>query len=344
MEPDAPRSEANRGSASEPLAETAASVQSEPLAESAEPAEFVAEAPLEIPEGSVPVEPVLPASVAAAVAGEPPARSGGPVRLLGYLLAGILGVALTVAVLAGTGSIGAASPSAPPTPAATPAPTFALDGSAMGVASAPVTIEIWADYQCPYCGLLTHGIEPALIREEAATGKARIAFRDFAFLGQESTDAAVAARCAEREGLFWRYHDLLFASQNGENRGAFSRERLLGLASFAGVADIKAFTACLGDPAVAKGVVAETVEGRSYGIESTPTIRITGPGPTQFLKGVADPAKIAAAVLKASTPAPSSSPGSDSSPGPGSSPGRGSSPGPGSSPAVSPVPSPPPTS
>ena len=125
----------------------------------------------------------------------------------------------------------------------------------------------------------------------AVTGKARIDYRDFAFLGQESTDAAVAARCADREGLFWRYHDLLFASQSGENQGAFARDRLLGLATFAGVADTAAFTACLDDPAVARQVAAETEEGRSYGIDSTPTIRIIGPGPTQLLNGVTDPAE-----------------------------------------------------
>jgi protein-disulfide isomerase len=260
------------------------------------------------------------------VPGAPPPRSGGPGRLFGYLLAGVAGVVLTIAVLVGSGSIGTAAtaPTAPPTsaptPPPTPAPTFGLDGSTMGVASAPVTIEIWADFQCPYCGLLAHGIEPALIRELAVTGKARIEYRDFAFLGQESIDAAVAARCAGQEGRFWLYHDLLFASQSGENQGAFARDRLLSLASFAGIADTAAFTTCLDDPAFAREVAAETQEGRSFGIDSTPTLRIVGPGPTQLLKGVVQPAEIMAALGRASAPSPTSSPGSGSSPGPSPSP------------------------
>jgi len=245
--------------------------------------------------------------------------SGSPLRILGYLLAALAGVVLTMAVLVGSGSVsvGTTDPTAVPTPA----PSFAMDGSSMGFSSAPVTIEIWADFQCPYCGLVAHGVGPSLIREYAATGRARIDYRDFAFLGQESIDAAVAARCADREGLFWRYHDLVFASQNGENQGAFSRDRLVALAKFAGVGDIAAFTSCLDDPAVAQGVTAETEEGRGYGVDSTPVLRISGPGPTQFLKGVSDPATIAAAVAKASTAAPSSSPaaGSSSSPGAGGS-------------------------
>jgi protein-disulfide isomerase len=262
------------------------------------------------PDPSVELEPVPVAPVHPVT----PPGSGSPLRILGYLLAAVAGIALTLAVLVGSGSVTMGTPE--PTASPTPAPTFAMDGPSMGIASAPVTIEIWADFQCPYCGLVAHGVEPSLIREYAATGKARIDYRDFAFLGQESVDAAVAAQCAGREGLFWRYHDLLFASQSGENQGAFSRDRLVALAKFAGIADATAFTACLDDAAVAQGVTAETEEGRGYGVDSTPTIRITGPGPTQFLKGVSDPATIAAAVEKASTPAPSGSPaaGASSSP------------------------------
>ena len=153
------------------------------------------------------------------------------------------------------------------------------------------------------------GIEPTLVREMAVPGKARIDYRDFAFLGKESTDAAVAARCAEREGLFWRYHDLLYASQSGENQGAFARDRLLGLATFAGIVDTPAFTACLDDPAVAGQVAAETADGRSYGIEVHPDDPDHRSGPTQVLNGVKDPAEIAAAFDKASTPAPDLEPG-----------------------------------
>ncbi|MFZ5854671.1 MAG: DsbA family protein [Chloroflexota bacterium] len=241
-------------------------------------------------------------------------RPGDPGRRLGQLAAAAVGALLMLTGLIVLGVVGtpagarlsAASPSAPPSPAA----TFATDGATVGVAGAPVTIEVWADFQCPYCGLFSHGIEPTILREYAATGAAQVRFRDFAFLGPESVDAAVGARCAGREGKFWLYHDLLYASQRGENQGAFRRDTLLALAEFAGLAK-EAFTACLDDPAVAREVAAETAAGRELGIESTPTLRIVGPGATRIITGVSTPGVIAEAIAAAA--APSSSPGAEPS-------------------------------
>jgi protein-disulfide isomerase len=320
MEPETPRGDQMTGSPLEPAAsvEPAASARETGSADHSNPP-WSASDPT--PDAPVELEPVpVPAIHTGA-----PNGSSSPLRILGYLLAAIAGVVLTLAVLVGSGSVAVGTPD--PTATSSPPPTFAMDGSTMGLGSSPVTIEVWADYQCPYCGLMAHGVEPSLTREYAATGEARVDFRDFAFLGQESVDAAVAAQCAGREGLFWRYHDLLFASQSGENQGAFVRDRLIALAKFAGTGDVEAFTACLDDPSVAQAVTTETEEGRGYGVDSTPTLRITGPGPTQFLTGVSDLATIAAAVEKASTPEPSPSPGAgpSSSPGPGA-PGASASP------------------
>ena len=137
-------------------------------------------------------------------------------------------------------------------------------------------------------------------------GIARIVYRDFVFLGQESIDAAVAARCAGSQdlGAYWRYHDLLFASQKGENQGAFTRANLVTLAGIAAL-DATAFTACLDDPAVAKAVADETAQGRAAGIESTPTVRLSGPAGTRILSGFsAGWSTISDAMAAVSAPAP----------------------------------------
>lgn len=226
---------------------------------------------------------------------------------LGYLLAAAAGAAVTIAAFVGSGTVPLG-----PSPAPSPEPTFAVTAASVGLSSAPVTIEVWADYQCPYCGVFTHGIEPTLLRDYAASGRALVTFRDFAFLGQESIDAAVAARCAGREGRFWTYHDLLYASQGGENQGAFARSNLDSLATFAAL-DRTAFDACLVDPAVALEVTAETETGRGLGITSTPTLRITGPGGARLVKGISQPSAIAAAVEAVAKPAPSGSPAASGS-------------------------------
>lgn len=278
-------------------------VAPEPLAPPQEPAD---ELPVPVPTEVVPPGPVVASGTTGEAARTPVGRRRRGLAVLGYVAAAILGAAvIAVAFVASGAATFGPSPS--------PAPTFSATGATVGVPGSPVAIEIWADYQCPYCGLFAHGIEPTLFRDYAATGRATVTFRDFAFLGQESIDAAVAARCAGRQGKFWTYHDLLYASQNGENQGAFGRATLDALADFAGL-DKTAFDTCLGDATVAKAVADEKIAGDGFGVTSTPTIRITGPGGTKLLKGVAQPSAIAAAVDAVATAAPSGSAPSGGSP------------------------------
>ena len=102
------------------------------------------------------------------------------------------------------------------------APGLLLDGRAIGSPDAPVVVEIWEDFQCPACSRFTQTVEPSVVERFVPSGDVRVVYRDFAFLGTESIDAAVAARCAGEQGAFWSYHDWLYANQNGENAGWFS--------------------------------------------------------------------------------------------------------------------------
>jgi protein-disulfide isomerase len=269
------------------------------------------------PPGEVQAEPRPDAASAAATGSaalrddaRPPRRL--PLVALGYLAAAVVGALLLGGSLVAVGGVGRAVPS--PSPSPTPPPNVA-NGPSLGTSAAPVTIEIWADYQCPFCRLEAMVFGGSMERTYVLPGTARIEYHDFAFLGKESIDAAVAARCAGRQdpGAYWRYHDLLFASQQGENQGAFSRANLVTLAGIASL-DATAFTACLDDPAVAKAVADETAQGRALGIASTPTLRITGPGGTRMLTGFSQ----SWAAIRDAVAAVESAPAS-ASPGPGGS-------------------------
>ena len=205
-----------------------------------------------------------------------------PSAALGWLVALALGVVIGVAGFAiSTGAVGSAAPSPTPGVPATPA------GNTFGRPDAPVTIEVWADYQCPFCRLEDVLFGGAIDREYVTPGIARVVYRDFAFLGQELIDAAVASRCAgaQEPAAQLRYHDALYTFQQGENQGRYARENLVQLAEIAGVPSQDAFTACLDDPAVAQAVADETAAGRNVGIASTPTLRLRGPGGERVLTG-----------------------------------------------------------
>src|SRR5262245_50725960 len=63
-------------------------------------------------------------------------------------------------------------------------------GRVLGDANAPVLIEAWEDYQCPICKAANSSVLEQIDKNYIATGKARLEFRNFAFLGAESTAAA----------------------------------------------------------------------------------------------------------------------------------------------------------
>ena len=199
--------------------------------------------------------------------------------------------------------------------AASPAPTgiaaLPSEGNRLGRADAKVTLEYWADYQCPYCAKFAQEIIPQL-ESRIADGTLAIVHRDYAFLGTESVDAAVAVRCAGREGRYWAMHDAVYASQVGENQGAFAPARLKQMAASIGL-DATRFAACVDEREPMVEVLDDTAAGVRTGIVSTPTVDVNG---TRLL-GVTDITKLLAAIDAAAagaspaplpTPAPTQDP------------------------------------
>lgn len=122
------------------------------------------------------------------------------------------------------------APLVTPPPIAAPvltSPVELADGFALGRADAPVIVEVWEDFQCPFCQRFTFQVEPELVERYVRPGDVRLVFRNLAFLGDESHWAAVAASLAADQDKFWPFHDYLFANLLGENRGSYSLDRLL---------------------------------------------------------------------------------------------------------------------
>jgi protein-disulfide isomerase len=147
-----------------------------------------------------------------------------------------------------------------------------LDGSSIGKADAPVTMDVWEDYQCPICARYSLTVEPVLVSKYATPGSLRIVHHDLAILGRggpddESKLAASGAYCANVQGKYWDYAHWVYNNQDGENQGGFRRERLTAIAEAAGVEPV-AFKACLDDAATIAAVADTTGKGPRWG--STP--------------------------------------------------------------------------
>lgn len=180
-------------------------------------------------------------------------------------------------------SSGTAEEHVTPAPFLTEPPATGLsqyeDGQALGAADAPVVLEVYADYQCPWCGRFARETLPTLARTFVATGQLRIEERTIAFLGtttpDESLDAATAAACAAPAGKYWAFADYLMWNQSGENEGAFSRDRLAAIAARVGL-DADTFRSCLDDPGIRGAVQTRTAQAFASGIQSTPTFVLDG--------------------------------------------------------------------
>lgn len=109
--------------------------------------------------------------------------------------------------------------------------------------------------------------------------------RLIAILGEESELAAQAAECANDQGRFWDYHDVLFANQEGKNRGAFLSENLKRFAEALAL-DGTAFDSCLDSGKYASKVTDDTDEARQQGVNATPTILVNGQEVTSTLDDV----------------------------------------------------------
>jgi protein-disulfide isomerase len=158
-------------------------------------------------------------------------------------------------------------------------PVELADGFRLGAASAPVAIEVWEDFQCPFCQRFAFQIKPELVTRYVETGQASLTFRQLPFLGEESHWAAVAASLAADQDLFWPFHDYLFANLLGENVGSYGLERLLAMGEGAGL-DMEEFRAGLTLEQARARFAKIDAEARrdasALGISATPTVTVDG--------------------------------------------------------------------
>ncbi|GAB4576476.1 MAG: hypothetical protein Kow0077_32950 [Anaerolineae bacterium] len=142
------------------------------------------------------------------------------------------------------------------------------DDPYLGPEDAPVTIIEFSDFRCPYCRRFAETTLHPLLEQYG--DQVRFVYRDFPILGDLSFQAALAAECANEQGEFWAYHDLLF-----ENQQTLSQERFTELAEEAGM-DGDQFAACLDEETYRDEVVADFQAARALGATGTPAFFING--------------------------------------------------------------------
>ncbi len=147
--------------------------------------------------------------------------------------------------------------------------TIAVGSSpSRGSASAPVTIIVFSDFQCPFCSKAESTVKEL---EAAYPGKIRFVFKNNPLPFHERARlAAKATLAANEQGKFWEYHDALFAHQNDLDRAALERyAEDLGL-------DLRRFRGALDDARFDTVVEADVTEAHRLGLKGTPSFFVNG--------------------------------------------------------------------
>lgn len=145
------------------------------------------------------------------------------------------------------------------------------DVTAIGDVDAPLVLIEYSDYRCPFCGVFARDTMPALMEEYIETGKLRFEWRDYPVFGEESIAGAMAARAAGEKGLYWEYHDAMYADAPERGHLEINREKIMAWAEQVDVPDLEKFEADLEDPDLRALVEQDAVEAQSLGASGTPT-------------------------------------------------------------------------
>lgn len=165
----------------------------------------------------------------------------------------------------------------------------------IGDVNAPVTMAYWADYQCPFCKAVevggvpqipTPSAIPLLIKNYVDTGKLKIVFKDFPFLGNDSTTAALYEHAVWElyPDKFYSWRSAMFKAQDEEGDQGFGNEasilKLIAKIQGLDANRLKALVAEKKD-IYSKAIDADREEGSKFGVKGTPGFIIG----TKFIAG-----------------------------------------------------------
>ncbi len=156
---------------------------------------------------------------------------------------------------------------------------FTSDGHPFrGDPLAPVVIEEYSDFQCPYCSRFYKQTLSQLDANQFSTGEALLVYYDFPLTRShpQAIAAANAARCAGEQGAtnYWMMHDLLFQNPNEWSNQNHS-DAFLNYAENIGL-ELAAFSQCISDNRYDAEIDADVNKGAAQGISGTPSFIING--------------------------------------------------------------------
>ena len=154
-----------------------------------------------------------------------------------------------------------------------------------GDANAPVTIVLYSDFQCPFCGTLARQVLPEIRTTYINTVKVRLIFRHFRAVSAQThpdaVNAARAAECAADQDKFYEYHDELFADDS--HRTMLATANLKQYAVNVGL-NSTLFDTCVDGGGKAARVQSDFDSAAALGLTGTPSYFVGVTGTDKWIK------------------------------------------------------------
>lgn len=178
-------------------------------------------------------------------------------------------------------------------------------GFVLGKASAPASMVIYEDFQCPICKSF-EDLDGATLSKYIDNGTLKVEYRPIAFLDRMSagnnysTRSLNAAACVSNDTDIktWKaFHDILYKNQPPENTPGMTDAQLIAYAKQAG-ATSSAVQSCITDQTYKNWTVSATDAANKAGVTGTPTVKLNGKAvsgdtlgnPTDLAKAITDAA------------------------------------------------------
>lgn len=145
----------------------------------------------------------------------------------------------------------------------------------LGRDSAPVTVAVFSDFQCPFCAAMAKSLD-ALTASDG--DQIRVIYHYFPLLSHKwAKPAAEAAACAERQSnaLFWSLYEFLFSNQR-ELSPENLTPRVLAWSRAASGVDQSRFQQCVENSLTSGEIEQDIALGTELGVHATPAVFLNG--------------------------------------------------------------------
>jgi len=215
----------------------------------------------------------------------------------------VVAVVVVIVVASSGGSGGDTTTAAVDTSPDTAAPSALFagvpqSGDTLGKASAPATLLVFEDPQCPFCKEFNLNVLPSVVSDFVRTGRVKLAWRGINIVGSNSNDGLAAIYAAGRQNKLWPMAESIYRRQGAENSGWITEAVIREAATEAGADPAKVVASMSGSNA---NMQAAAQEADQLGLRGTPSFYLQRPPglPQQINISSLDPASFSAALAAA---------------------------------------------